>query len=158
MSSRTFPNDETCSTEELLAQARNRLTKVDSKYFEYHSTNNSSHLNNCRHNEVVELQRKLHKYQMTRLEVFNKCAYLWCKIKSIDTKNAEAKKCRQQNAKMREESANMERDFINEVSKLAHEMEDSKKRFPHPKYHRLDMCYFYMKNYELIAHGKNARL
>ena len=66
---------------------------------------------------------------MTRLEVFNKCAYLWCKVKSIDSINAEAKKYRQQNAKIREESANMERDFINEVSKLAHEMEDSKKRF-----------------------------
>lgn len=128
----TFSDDDfsMCSTEDLLAQAKNRIRQPNPTTFEHDDLLSvSSSLNTRRQRQISGLRKKLHTSEMTKLELLNQCADLWTKIESDQCNNARVKEYRQQNVKLREDTANMELDFMNEVSKLVHEMTDMNKKY-----------------------------
>lgn len=123
----TFSDDDfsICSTEDLLAQVKNRLRKPNPTKFEDDDLlSTSSSLNTRRQSQISGLKKKLHTSEMTKLELLNQCADLWTRVENVECNHAKVKEYRQQNVKLREDSANMERDFMNEVSKLVHQMTD----------------------------------
>lgn len=123
----TFSDDDfsICSTEDLLAQVKNRLRKPNPTKFEDDDLlSTSSSLNTRRQSQISGLKKKLHTSEMTKLELLNQCAGLWTRVENVECNHAKVKEYRQQNVKLREDSANMERDFMNEVSKLVHQMTD----------------------------------
>lgn len=123
----TFSDDDfsICSTEDLLAQVKNRLRKPNPTKFEDDDLlSTSSSLNTRRQSQISGLKKKLHTSEMTKLELLNQCADLWTRVENVECNHAKVKEYRQQNVKLREDSANIERDFMNEVSELVHQMTD----------------------------------
>lgn len=128
----TFSDDDfsMCSTEDLLAQAKNRIRQPNPTSFEHDDLLSvSSSLNSHRQRQISGLRKKLHTSEMTKLQLLTQCADLWGKIEKDNCDNARLKEYRQQNVILRDDTATMERDFMNEVSKLVHEMTLMNKKY-----------------------------
>jgi len=127
----TFSDDDfsICSTEDLLALVKNRLQSTTANVENDDLLSESSSLNSRRQKQISTLRKKLHTSEMTKLELLNQCAELWSRLENVDCNQAKAKEYRQQNVKLREESATMERDFMNEVSKLVHQMKELNNKY-----------------------------
>jgi len=127
----TFSDDDfsICSTEDLLALVKNRLQSPTANFDNDDLLSESSSLNSHRQRQISTLRKKLHTSEMTKLELLNQCAELWSRLENSDCHNAKVKEYRQQNVKLREESATIERDFMNEVSKLVHQMTELNSKY-----------------------------
>jgi len=127
----TFSDDDfsICSAEDLLALAKNRFKSPTANLEQDDLLSESSSLNSRRQRQISELRNKLHTSEMTKLELLNQCAELWSRLENSDCHNAKVKEYRQQNVKLREESATIERDFMNEVSKLVHQMTELNSKY-----------------------------
>jgi len=128
----TFSDDDfsTCSTEDLLDQVKSRLSLPNPTTFEADDLlSTSSSLNTRRQKQISGLRKKLHTSEMTKLELLNQCAELWTRVENVECNNARVKEYRQQNVKLREDTATCERDFMNEVSKLVHQMKEMDKKY-----------------------------
>jgi len=127
----TFSDDDfsICSADDLLAQAKNRIKFPTANLEQDDLLSESSSLNSRRQRQISELRAKLHTSEMTKLELLNQCAELWSRLENVDCNQAKAKEYRQQNVKLREESATIERDFMNEVSKLVHQMTELNSKY-----------------------------
>lgn len=89
----------------------------------------SSSLNTHRQKQIAGLKKKLHTSEMTKLELLNQCAELWTKLEKAECNQVKLKTYRVENVKLREESATMERDFMNEVNKLVNEMKGMETKY-----------------------------
>jgi len=127
----TFSDDDfsICSAEDLLDQVKSRLKLPSPIKFEDDDLSNSSSLNTRRQTQISGLRKKLHTSEMTKLELLNQCADLWTRVENVECNNARVKEYRQQNVKLREDTATSERDFMNEVSKLVHQMKEMDKKY-----------------------------
>jgi len=128
----TFSDDDfsMCSTVDLLNQAKNRIHQPNPTNFEADDLlSTSSSLNTRRQRQISGLRKKLHTSETTKLELLNQCADLWTRVENVECNNARVTEFRQQNVRLREDSATMERDFMNEVSKLVHQMKEMDKKY-----------------------------
>lgn len=127
----TFSDDDfsICSAEDLLAMAKNRIQSLSPNYDNNDDLSVSSSLNSRRQRQISTLRKKLHTSEMTKLELLNQCAELWSRLENVDCNNAKVKEYRQQNVKLREESATIERDFMNEVGKLVQQMTELNNKY-----------------------------
>jgi len=126
----TFSDDDfsICSAEDLLTMAKNRIQSITANYDD-DLLSESSSLNSRRQRQISSLRKKLNTSEMTKLELLNQCAGLWSRLENSDSNNAKVKEYRQQNVKLREDSATSERDFMNEVGKLVHQMTELNNKY-----------------------------
>jgi len=88
----------------------------------------SSSLNTRRQKQIATLRKKLHTSEMTKLELLNQCAAVYNQLEKVECNQAKVKTFRTENVKLREESATMERDFMNEVNKLVNQIAEMDKK------------------------------
>jgi len=125
VSCESFSDDDfsLCSAEELLMQAKMRLNSHniienidDDDLLSCFSINTRSE------SRIANLRKKLDVSENTKLQLLSQCANLNAVIEKIECNQAKVsvyKEYKRENAKLREEAANTERDFMNEVNFLA---------------------------------------
>jgi hypothetical protein len=74
--------------------------------------------------QITDLNNKLRVQENTKLELLNQCLNLESRLEKNDCKFALVKFYKAENNKLREESAKMERDFMNDMNDIVTKMAD----------------------------------
>jgi hypothetical protein len=75
--------------------------------------------------QITELSTRLRIQENTKLELLNQCLRLEGRLEKNDCKHAFLRIYKTENNKLREESAKMERDFMNDMNEIVTKMTDS---------------------------------
>lgn len=124
VSCESFSDDDfsLCSAEELLLQAKRRLNQsniVDN--VEDDDLLSCFSMNTKAENRISNLRKKLDVSENTKLQLLTQCANLQELLEKIECNQAKVsvyKQYKTENARLREEAAKNERDFMNEVNHL----------------------------------------
>lgn len=114
------------STEELLLQARMRppldLIGADCDI-------SMSSINSVALKRISDLKKKLEIQENTKLELLNQCMRLETELEKVDSNFARAKILKAENAKLRDQSAKVELEFMNELNTMMHKMKEQEREF-----------------------------
>ena len=87
-------------------------------YLEENDDLSMSSMNTKAIRQIQELKMKLRVQENTKLELLNQCMKLDHKVERDDSKSARVRIYKSENARLREQSAHMEKDFMNEMNKI----------------------------------------
>lgn len=73
-------------------------------------------------NQITDLNNRLRIQENTKLELLNQCLELESRLEKNDCKHAFLKIYKAENNKLREETAKMERDFMNDINNIVMKM------------------------------------
>jgi len=114
------------STEELLLQAKMR-PPLDSIHADCDISITS--INTTALKRINDLKKKLEIQENTKLELLNQCMRLETELEKVDSNFARAKILKAENIQLREESAKVELEFMNEINTLMQRMQNQEMEY-----------------------------
>lgn len=116
------------SAEDLLAKAKLRLPMEKFSAEECEDLSMSS-INTNALKRIEDLKTKLEIQENTKLELLNQCMRLETELEKVDSNFARARILKVENAGLREQSAQMEKDLLNEITSLMKQVVEKEEEY-----------------------------
>ena len=115
------------NTVELLSQARNRQPLQS--FSQDNDDISISSINTHALKRIEDLKMKLEIQENTKLELLNQCMRLETELEKIDSNFARASLLKAENSELREQTARIERDFMNEMGAMMKQMKEMEEEY-----------------------------
>ncbi len=122
-------SDEEFSIASQDSETRQKLAGITQAYLEENDDLSMTSMNTKAIKQIQELRKKLRIQENTKLELLKQCMKLDNKIERDDSKSARVRIYKSENNRLREQSAHMERDFMNEMNKIVAKMAELERGF-----------------------------
>mmetsp|Transcript_2688 Transcript_2688/g.3078 ORF Transcript_2688/g.3078 Transcript_2688/m.3078 type:complete len:266 (+) Transcript_2688:74-871(+) len=110
------------------SETRQKLAGITQAYLEENDDLSMTSMNTKAIRQIQELRKKLRIQENTKLELLKQCMKLDHRIERDDSKSARVRIYKTENNKLREQSAHMERDFMNEMNKIVAKMAELERK------------------------------